>query len=122
MMTYIWNKPVLTFYRDKNPPEKEPFVVVKTTKLEVTKSNDNLLTGEITDFFPLMGTLDSLSTIEGIANKYIICWFDDTVDDLSLAFRRLVGVTFSSKISFIVDARGKRTYNAKFKAKNGKIT
>jgi len=121
-MNYFWNKPVLTFYRDKNPPEKEPFVVVKTTKLEVTKSKDKLLAGEIIDFFPLMGTLDSLSTIEGIADKYIICWFDDTVDNLSLAFRRLVGVTFSSKISFIVDEKGKLTYNAKFKAKNGKVT
>ena len=122
MMTYAWNKPVLTLYREKNQPEKEPFAVVKATKLEVTISNDKLLTGEITDFFPLMGTLDSLSTMGGIADKYIICWFDDTVNDLSLAFRRLVGVTFSSKISFIVDAKGKRTYNAKFKAKNGKIT
>ena len=121
MMSYIWNKPVLTFYREKNPPEKEPFAVVKTTKLEVTISKDKLLTGEIKDFFPLMGTLDSLSSIDGIVDKYVICWFDDAVDDLGLAFRRLVGVTFSSKISFIVGKKGKRTYTAKFKAIKGKI-
>ena len=120
-MSYIWNKPVLTFYREKNPPEKEPFAVVKTTKLEVTMSNDKLLTGEIKNFFPLMGTLDSLSSIEGTAKKYVICWFDDTVDDLSLAFRRLAGVTFSSKVSFTTDTNGKRTYNAKFKAIKAKI-
>ena len=120
-MTYIWKKPVLTFYREKNPPEKEPFVVVKTTKLEVAISKDKLLTGEIKDFFPLMGTLDSLSSIDGIADKYVICWFDDTVDNLSLAFRRLAGVTFSTKISFTMNTQGKRTYNAKFTAINGKI-
>jgi len=120
-MTYVWNKPVLTFYIEKKPPEKEPFAVVKSSKLEINMSKEKPLTGEIKGFFPLMGNLDCISSIDGLENKYVICWFDDTVEDFSLAFRRLIGVTFSSKISFTVDKKGKKTYNAEFQALNGKI-
>ncbi|MCJ7714867.1 hypothetical protein MUO66_10485 [Candidatus Bathyarchaeota archaeon] len=120
-MTYVWNKPVLTFYVEKNPPEKEPFVVVKSSKLEINISKDKPLTGKIKDFFPLMGNLDCIMSIAGLENKYVICWFDDTVADFSLAFRRLIGVSFSSKTSFTVDKKGKKTYNAEFQALNGKI-
>lgn len=121
MLTYVWNKPVLTFYLEKNPPEKEPFMVVKSLKLEVNMSKDKPLIGEIKEFFPLMGNLDCISSIDGLENKYVICWFDDTVENFSLAFRRLIGVTFSSKILFTVDTKGKKIYNAKFEAINGKI-
>lgn len=120
-MNYAWNKAVLTFYREKYPPKREPFAVVKTEKLEISRSHDNLLTGEITGFFPLMGNLDCISSVEGLADKYVICWFDDTVEDMNLAFRRLTGVSFSSDFSFVLDEKGKRTYNAQFKALAGKL-
>jgi hypothetical protein len=43
------------------------------------------------------------------------------VDDLDESFRRLTGVTFTSEVPYVVDERGKRTYNAKFKARQGKL-
>ena len=53
-MDFIWNKPVLTFYRERVTREKEPFAVVKSLKLEVTKSEREGYLGEINAFFPLM--------------------------------------------------------------------
>lgn len=120
-MNHIWKKPVLTFYREKYPPEKEPFAVAKTVRLEILKTQENKLTGKIVDFFPLMGNLDCLSSVEGLIEKYVLCWFDDTVDDIAQAFRRLAGVTFSSKVSYSLDEKGKKTYNADFTALAGKL-
>ncbi|MCW3997212.1 MAG: hypothetical protein NWF10_01410 [Candidatus Bathyarchaeota archaeon] len=120
-MNYTWNKAVLTFYREKHPPKREPFAVVKTEKLEISRSHDNLLTGEITGFFPLMGNLDSISSVEGLAEKYVICWFDDTVDDMNIASRRLTGVSFSSNFTYVADKKGKRTYKTHFTALAGKL-
>lgn len=120
-MKYIWKKPVLTFYREKYPPEKEPFAVAKTVRLEILKTQENNLTGKIVDFFPLMGNLDCLSSVEGLTEKYVLCWFDDTVDDIAQAFRRLTGVTFSSKAPYSVNEKGKKTYNANFDAIAGKL-
>jgi len=120
-MNLIWNKPVLTFYRERIPMEKEPFAVVKTLKLEVTKSEKEGYIGKISSFFPLMGNLDCLSSLEGKQDHYVICWFDDKVEDINESFRRLAGVTFSSDMPYVVDARGKRTYNGQFKAKHAKL-
>ena len=120
-MDFVWNKPVLTFYMERGPREKEPFAVVKALKLEVTKSEKEGYHGTINSFFPLMGNLDCLSSVEGKQDNYVICWFDDKVADLDESFRRLAGVTFTSDVSYVVDERGKRTYSAKFKAKHGKL-
>ena len=119
-MDFAWSKPVLTFYRERTPREKEPFVVVKALKLEVAESEEECL-GEIKAFFPLMGNLDCLSSVEGRQDHYVICWFDDEIENLDESFRRLAGVTFLSDVPYVVDERGKRTYNAKFKAKHGKL-
>jgi hypothetical protein len=120
-MDFVWNKPVLTFYRERTPREKEPFAVVKALKLEVTKSEKEDYVGKINAFFPLMGNLDCLSSVEGKQDHYVICWFDDKIEDIDESFRRLAGVTFTSDVPYVVDARGKRTYTAKFKAKHGKL-
>jgi hypothetical protein len=120
-MDFVWNKPVLTFYRERIPREKEPFAVVKALKLEVSKSEKEGYLGKITSFFPLMGNLDCLSSVEGKQDNYVLCWFDDKVEDIDESFRRLAGVTFSSEVPYVVDERGKRTYNARFKAKHGKL-
>jgi hypothetical protein len=37
-MDFFWNKPVLTFYRERIPRENEPFAVAKALKLIVKKS------------------------------------------------------------------------------------
>lgn len=120
-MDFVWNKPVLTFYRERIPRKKEPFAVVKASKLIVSESEKRGYWGTINSFFPLMGSLDCLSSVEGKQDYYVICWFDDKVEDLNESFRRLAGVTFSSEVPYVVDERGKRTYNAGFKAKHGKL-
>jgi hypothetical protein len=120
-MDYVWNKPVLTFYRERIPPENEPFAVAKALKLVVSKSEKSGYWGTINSFFPLMGNLDCLSSVEGRNDRYVICWFDDKVEDLNESFRRLAGVTFPSEVPYVVDERGKRTYNARFEARHGKL-
>ena len=120
-MDFVWNKPVLTFYRERTPREKEPFAVVKAIKLEISESEKEGYLGEINAFFPLMGNLDCLSSVEGKQDRYVICWFDDRIEDIDESFRRLAEVSFSSDVPYVVDERGKRTYNAKFKAKYGKL-
>jgi hypothetical protein len=120
-MDFVWNKPVLTFYRERTPREKEPFAVVKALELEVSKSEKEGYLGMINSFFPLMGNLDCLSSVEGKQDRYVICWFDDEVEDVDESFRRLAGVTFSEDVAYVVDDRGKRTYTASFKAKHGKL-
>ena len=120
-MDFVWIKPVLTFYRERFPREKEPFAVVKALKLEVSKSEKEGYVGKVNSFFPLMGNLDCLSSVEGKQDHYVICWFDDAVEDLDESFRRLSGVAFSSDVTYVVDGRTKRVYDAKFKAKFGKL-
>jgi hypothetical protein len=120
-MDSVWNKPVLTFYTERTPREKRPFVVVKALKLEVAKSEKEGYLGTINSFFPLMGNLDCLSSVEGKQDHYVICWFDDKVEYIDESFRRLAGVTFPSDVPYVVDERGKRTYTANFKAKYGKL-
>ena len=120
-MNYIWKKAVLTFYREKYPRENEPFAVVKSAKLTIQQSSKNKLVGTIEDFFPLMGNLDCLSSKDGIAEKYVLCWFDDSIENIKLSFRRITGVTFIAPLSFILDKKGKKSFSAKFKAISGKF-
>jgi hypothetical protein len=118
----VWNKPVLTLYRDRRPqPEREPFAVVQAKKLAVTTSENKTLEGNVEDVFALMGNLDYISFKGGEADRYVVCWFDDKEDDFVQAARRLTGVTFPPGMSFKVDERGKRIYNTTFKAENGKL-
>ena len=120
-MDFVWNKPVLTFYRERTPREKEPFAVAKALKLEVTKSEKEGYLGTINSFFSLMGNLDWISSVEGKQDRYVICWFDDKIEAIDESFRRLTGVTFSSDATYVIDGRGKRSYEAKFKASHGKL-
>jgi len=122
LAVFVWDKPVLTFYRDrKQQPEREPFAVVKARKLTITKSADNIIEGSLQDFFKLMGNLDYLSSQEGESDRYIVCWFDDKEDDFDRAGRRLIGVSFPEGARYVVDEREKRTYNAIFKGEYGKL-
>jgi hypothetical protein len=119
---FVWDKLVLTLYRDrKQQPEREPFAVVKARKLTITKSESNEIEGNLQDFFALMGNLDYISSKEGESDRYIACWFDDRDNDFERAGRRLIGVTFPTGTRFAVDEREKRTYNANFKAEYGKL-
>jgi hypothetical protein len=113
---FVWNKPVLSFYRENNEqPEREAFAVVKAQKLTVTEKDG--FNCKIEVFFPLMGDVDQVQPDK----KYVICWFDDAVEDFYAGFRRLTGVTFQDKLNFTVDKRNKKTYNALFQAKHAKL-
>jgi hypothetical protein len=120
-MNYVWKKAVITFYREKYPRESEPFAVIKSAKLIISKTNKNKLIGEIKDFFPLMGNLDCISSIEGITEKYVLCWFDDSIDDFKFSFRRISGVSFTDPVSYVLDENGKKTYSANFVGTTGKL-
>ncbi len=122
MALLVWNKPVLTLYRDRRPqPEREPLAVVQAKRLTVITSEKKALDGNIEDFFALMGNLDYISFKGGEIDRYIVCWFDDKEDDFIQSARRLSGVTFPPGMPFKVDERGKRTYNTSFKAEYGKL-
>ena len=114
----VWNKPVLSFYRENNEqPETEAFAVIKTKKLAVTASENGVFNGEIQNFFCLMGDIDQVQS----SSKYVICWFDDSVEDFYTGFRRLSGVTFPAKLTYTMDKRKKRSYNTVFQAKHAKL-
>jgi hypothetical protein len=119
----VWEKPVITFYKERfGKPERKAFVVVKARRLGISrKEKDAKLSCRLEDFFPLMGEISYLSTEDGKADRYVLCWFDDSEDDFSRAFRRLTGVTFKEEIKYTTDEKGKRTYNASFKAEQGKL-
>jgi hypothetical protein len=114
----FWNKPVLSLYHENNEqPEREAFAVIKARKLTISKSENGSFNGNIADFFCLMGDIDQVNE----ANKYVVCWFDDLVEDFFAGFRRLSSVTFPNGVSFTVDKRDKRTYNSVFQAKHAKL-
>ena len=75
------------------------------------------LVGKIEDFFCLMGDIDQVQS----ESKYVVCWFDDSVEDFYAGFRRLSGVTFPAKLSYTIDKRDKRTYNTDLQAKHAKL-
>jgi len=115
---FIWHKPVLSLYKENNEqPEREAFAVIKAKKLTVFKSENGEFKGNLTDFFCLMGDVDQISSV----GKYVVCWFDDLIEDFYAGFRRLSSVTFPNGVSFIVDKRDKRTYNTLLEAKHAKL-
>jgi hypothetical protein len=117
----VWNKPVISIFKERNVnPEVEPFVVIKARKLVVNQTEDSL-SGSINDFFRLMGDVDYLTSPEGLTDHYVLCWFDDTIPEMTGDFRKLVGVRFDGKVSLETGQNGKRTYNATFTAKHGKL-
>ena len=122
-MESVWDKPVVTFYLERfGKPEREAFLVVKARRLTVSRSEgSSKLRCSLEDFFPLMGDIDYISSEEGKADRYVLCWFDDRYDDFGEAFRRLTGVTFPEGIKCVTDEKGKLSCNADFEAKHGKL-
>ena len=116
-----WKKPTVTFYHERlDKPETEPFAVIKARKI-VVKSEDDGFKGNIVDFFALMGDVDQISSFSAKGQRYVLCWFDDAEDDFGKSFRKLGGVTFPSELSFTTRDE-KRTYNASFQARRGKLS
>lgn len=122
MSEFIWNKPVLCIFKERDTnPEVDPFVVVKAKKLTINKSSEAKYSGSILDFFTLMGDADYLTTKEGLADRYVICWFDDTEPDMTKDLRRMRGVSFKAKATCAINDNDKRTYNANFNAVHAKL-
>jgi len=117
---YVWNKPVVTIFRERLVPEVEPFVVIKARKLIVNQTNDSL-SGIIEDFFRLMGDVDYLTSPIGTNDHYVLCWFDDTIPEMTGDLRKLINVYFNGNIKLEIGQTGKRTYNATFTAKHAKL-
>ena len=120
----VWNKPVIICYKERRKrPERRAFAVVKARELYFSrvKEKEAKFDGNIKDFFPLMGDIDHISSKEGIADRYVLCWFDDDEDDFIKAWRRFAGVSFPAGINFVTDKKGKKTCNAAFKAEHGKL-
>ena len=122
-MDSVWEKPVITFYRERlGEPEREAFLVVKARKLTVSNNSiDTKISCSLEDFFPLMGDINYISSKEGKADRYVLCWFDDRYDDFTKAFRRLTGATFPEGIKCIKNKKGKMSCNVNFKAKHRKL-
>jgi hypothetical protein len=117
----VWKKPVVCIFKERYPTfEVDPFVVVKAKALSISNSAGKF-TGTLADFFTLMGDADYLSTAEGVADRYVMCWFDDAEPNQTKDLRRLKGVSFTSKVTFVINEGGKRTYNADFKAEHAKL-
>jgi hypothetical protein len=114
-----WDRPTIVFYHERiDKAENDPFVVVKAQRLSIESSNKELK-GNIKDFFPLMGDLDSMLSPQGKENRYVLCWFDDNVVDFEKSFRKLNGVMFHSGL--LSSEKGKETFNGSFKARSGNI-
>ena len=121
MPELTWKKAVVCIFKERTPFEIDPFVVVKSKAISISSSADGKFTGKLQDFFTLMGDADYLSTPEGMADHYIMCWFDDAEPDMTKDLRRLKGVTFPSKVTYVVGDANKRTYNGTFKAEHAKL-
>jgi hypothetical protein len=68
-----------------------------------------------------MGDVDYLSSTEGVSDHYVLCWFDDTIPEMTGDFRKLAGVRFDGNVKLEIGQNGKRTYNATFTAKAAKL-
>jgi hypothetical protein len=120
MSEFVWKKPVLCIFKERDPFEIDPFVVVKARKLTIIQEGSKF-SGKADDFFTLMGDADYLSSAKGAKDHYVICWFDDTEPNMTKDLRRLRGVTFTGKVTYSLNEGGKRTYNASFKAEHAKL-
>ncbi len=121
METLIWKKPTISFYRERDiNPETDPFVVIKAHEITLEANKKEGYKGVITDFFALMGDIDYISSPKGKNDRYILCWFDDSIDNFSKAFKKVKGVTFPNGLLYTT-AKGKRTYKASFQAKYGNV-
>ena len=122
MKTIELKKPTISIFRERpDKQENEPFAVIKAQKMSIQEEEGHVFKGELIDFFSLMGDVDYISTDEGINDQYVLCWFDDSIDDFSESFRKLTGVTLLSDPSYI-ESKGKRIYRLSFKSKYGLIS
>jgi hypothetical protein len=113
----VWKKPVLCIFKERSGGDwqSDPFVVIKARQVTLTDSGkEPKYTGKLEDFFTLMGDADYLASVEGKADHYVMCWFDDTEPDMTKDLRRLRGVRLTEIFCTVNNKTRKRTYNAAF--------
>ena len=114
----------LVFYKQRpNKGERKAFAVIKARELDLSETQDSIprFTGRITDFFPLMGDIDYISTKQGLEDEFVVCWFADESEDFKKDFRRLNGVKFNANLHVTLEEHGKKSHNASFTAKSAKL-
>ena len=119
-----FERPTLSFYRQRpNKGEREAFLVVKARDLTLTETEKDgpKFKGQITDFFPLMGDIDYLSSPEGQNDEFVVCWFADKQEDFKQDFRRLTGVKMSERPQLVSQEHRKETYKVSFTAQGAKL-
>ncbi len=122
MEVFKWKKPTITIYRERqDPSEKETFVVLKARRITLESMEGTGFTGTIDGFFKLMGDIKYISSSDGKKDRYVLCWFDDSIEDFDKAFRKLRGVTFPHGISSI-PSEDKELYKTSLQAEQGKIS
>jgi len=120
----VWKKPVICIFKERSTDEwqSDPFVVIKAKQVKVA-SNGKEFSGKVEDFFTLMGDADYLTTLRGRDDHYVMCWFDDTIPDMTNDLRRLRGVRFFGGVNYTINEKtSKRTYNATYNAKQAKLS
>ena len=122
MKVFEWKKPTISVYRERqDSPEKEPFVVLKAQRITLESMEGTGFTGTIDGFFKLMGDIAYISSPAGKKDQYVLCWFDDSIEDFDESFRKLTGVTFPDGIAPI-RSEDKELYKASLQAEQGKIS
>ena len=124
MSIMVWQKPVVSIFRERTSIDREsdPFVVVRARQVSLTEVEDHTFRGTVDDFFTLMGDVDYVSSAAGKGDHYVFCWFDDSEPDMTKDLRRLRGVRFEGEVSCVENEKThKRTYNAAFTATQAKI-
>ena len=122
MKVFEWKKPTISVYRERQePPEKEPFVVLKAQRITLESMEGTGFTGTIDGFFKLMGDIEYISSPVGKKDQYVLCWFDDGIEDFDESFRKLAGVTFPDGIAPIL-SEDKELYKVSLQAEQGRIS
>lgn len=124
LLESVWKKPVICIFKERSKEnwESDPFVVIKARQVTLAPGESAKFSVKIEDFFTLMGDADYLSSAEGKIDNYVMCWFDDTIPDMTRDLCRLRGVRVSGDVTCSLNEQThKRTYNASFSAEQAQI-
>jgi hypothetical protein len=115
----IWDRPVIVLYREQqDQPTREALAVLRARRLTLVQEEENdVITGRIEDFFPLMGDISGIQSDPTGVNRYILCIYNQGEKPFDQP-DRLSGLIFPEGLSFIRDQHGKRTYHGCFQAAN----
>jgi len=121
----VWKKPVICIFKERSKDnwQSDPFVVIKAKQVTLASRDGHKYSGKIEDFFTLMGDSDYLASAEGKSDHYVMCWFDDTIPDMTKDLCRLRGVRVDGEVTYNLNEQThKRTYNASFTAEQAQLT